>query len=64
MKIADKINLSFSMVVVILVGISLLAFYATAKSNLEKAIYAHLSTTAESGAHYIETCLGNHEGRL
>lgn len=64
MKIANKINLSFSIVVVILVGISLVIFYAIAKSNREKAIYAHLSTTAESRAHHIETCPGNYEGWL
>ena len=57
MKIANKINLSFSIVVVVLVGISLVTFYAIAKSNLEKAIYAHLSTTAQSRAHHVETCL-------
>ncbi|MHC4488062.1 MAG: hypothetical protein ACYSW7_02635 [Planctomycetota bacterium] len=64
MKIANKINLSFSIVVVILVGILLVTLYAIVKSNLEKAIYAHLSTTAESRAHHIETCLGNYEGLL
>ncbi len=41
MKIANKINLSFSIVVVVLVGIALFTFYAIAKTNLEKAIYAH-----------------------
>ena len=35
----------------------MLIFYATAKSNLEKAICNHLSTTAHSRAHHIETFL-------
>ena len=64
MKIANKINLSFSVVLVILVGISLFTFYTIAKINLQRAIYAHLSTTAGSRARHIETCLGNYEGRL
>ena len=64
MKIANKINLSFSIVVVILVGISLVTFYAIAKSNLEKAIYAHLATTVQSRAYHIETFLEEDKVRL
>ncbi len=64
MKIANKINLSFSIVVVILVGISLVTFYAIAKTNLEKAIYAHLSTTAQSRAHHIEEHLEEDKHRM
>jgi len=64
MKIANKINLSFSIVVVILTGISLLIFYMIARTNLEKAIYAHLSTTAHSRAHHVETCLAEDKTRM
>lgn len=64
MKIANKINLSFSIVVVILVGIALFTFYTIAKTNLEKAIYAHLSTTAQSRARHIDTFLEEDKTRL
>ena len=64
MKIANKINISFSIVVVILVGISLFTFYAIAKSNLQKAIYAHLSTTAQSRAHHVEEYLEEDKRRI
>jgi len=64
MKIASKINLSFSIVVVVLVGISLVTFYTIAKTTLEKAIYAHLSTTVQSRAHHIETFLEEDKARL
>ncbi|MBW8039008.1 MAG: HAMP domain-containing protein [Planctomycetes bacterium] len=64
MKIANKINLSFSIVVVILVGIASFTFYTIAKTNLEKAIYAHLSTTAQSRANHIETHLEGVKARL
>ncbi len=64
MKIANKINLSFSIVVVILLSISLFTFYTIAKTNLENAIYAHLSTTAQSRAHHIKTFLEKDKTRL
>ena len=57
MKIANKINLSFSIVVVVLVGISLSILYTAAKNSLEEAIFEHLSTTAQSRARHIETFL-------
>ena len=55
MKIANKINLSFSAALVILMGISLFTFYIIAKNNLEKAVFEHLITTAQSRANHIET---------
>ena len=64
MKIANKINLSFSIVVVVLVGISLSILYTAAKSSLEKAIFEHLSTTAQSRARHIETFLGEDKVRM
>ena len=64
MKIANKINLSFSIVVVVLVGISLSILYTAAKSSLEKAIFEHLSTTAQSRARHIETFLEEDKVRL
>ena len=64
MKIANRINLSFSIVVVILVGVSLVTFYTAAKSNLENAIFEHLRTTAQSRARHIETFLKEDKTRL
>ncbi len=64
MKIANKINLSFSIVVVILVGISLSILYTAAKNSLEKAIFEHLSTTAQSRARHIETFLEEDKVRM
>jgi len=57
MKIANKINFAFFIVVVLLMGVSMLIFHAAAKSNLEEAIFAHLSTTAQSRGNHIETFL-------
>jgi len=57
MKIANKINISFFVVVAILTAIAMSIFYMAGKINLEKAIYAHLSTTAHSRAHHIDTFL-------
>ena len=64
MKIANKINLSFSIVVVVLIGIALYTFYTVAKTNLEKAIHSHLSTTVQSRADHIETFLEGDKVRL
>lgn len=61
MKIANKISLSFSVALVILMGISLFTFYMIAKNNLEKAIYEHLETTASSRALHVETFLEEHK---
>jgi signal transduction histidine kinase len=49
---------------VILVGVSLSTFYAIAKTNLVKAIYAHLRTTAQSRAYHIKTFLEEDKNRL
>jgi len=57
MKIANKINFAFFIVVVLLMGISMLIFYTAAKTDLQKAIFDHLSTTAHSRANHIETFL-------
>ena len=57
MKIVNKINLSFSAVLAIIIGVSLFTFYMIAKNNLEKAVYEHLITAAQSRANHIETFL-------
>jgi len=57
MKVANKINISFFVVVAVLTAIAMSIFYIAGKINLQKAIYAHLSTTARSRAHHIETFL-------
>ena len=57
MKIANKINFSFSAALAILIGSSLFAFYGVARNNLEKAVFEHLITTAQSRANHIETFL-------
>ncbi|MBA7615937.1 hypothetical protein ES703_23227 [subsurface metagenome] len=57
MKIANKINSSFFVVVAILAAFAMFIFYMAGKTHLQKAIYAHLSTTARSRAHHIETFL-------
>ncbi len=64
MKLANKISLSFSVVLVTLMGISLFTLYMIAKNNLEKAIYEHLRTTAQSRARHIETFLENHKQKI
>ncbi len=61
MKLANKINLSFSVALAIIMGVSLFTFYMVAKNNLEKTIYEHLRTTAHSRAHHIETFLEEHK---
>ena len=64
MKIATKINLSFSAAAVALASFSLFALYTEAKTNLQEAIYAHLSTTAVSRARHVETHLEEDKARL
>ncbi len=57
MKIRSKITLSFFTTIAILAGISLLMLHFIAKNSLEKAIYPHLNTIAQSRASHIETFL-------
>ena len=57
MKIANKINVSFFVVVMVLMGALMFISYTAAKNSLKKAIYAHLTTTAHSRARHIETFL-------
>ncbi len=64
MKIANKINISFFIVIMILLGVSMSIFYMVGKFYLENAIYAHLSTTAQSRAHHIETYLEGHKDKV
>jgi len=61
MKIRNKINLSFFVVVISLVSVLMLSFYTAVKSNLKKEICTHLSTTAQSRAAHVRTFLEMHK---
>lgn len=60
MRIASKISLSLLVTAVILTTVAVTAVYRVVQSNLEKAIYAHLTTVAKSRASHIETFLEEH----
>ena len=64
MKIANKINVSFFMVIMVPLGVSMSIFYMAGKFYLGNAIYAHLSTTAQSRARHIETYLEGHKNKV
>ena len=66
MKIAPKISLSFLITALLLTGITVPIFYWTAKDSLQKAIFAHLRTTAKSRAEHVKTSLEDqkHEAEL
>src|SRR3990170_2449976 len=66
MKITHKISLSFLMTALLLTGITVPIFYWTAKDSLQKAIFAHLRTTAKSRAEHVKTSLEDqkHEAEL
>ena len=64
MKIANKINSAFLIVVVLLTGVSMLISYTAARSSLKRAIFDHLSTTAQSRARHIETFLKEDKTKL
>ena len=57
MKIADKISLSFMIVAVLFIVITMFIFYKMAEDNIKNEIFAHLRTTAHSRAAHIETFL-------
>ncbi|MEA3489456.1 MAG: PAS domain S-box protein [Candidatus Omnitrophota bacterium] len=57
MKIARRINFSFSALTVIIAGIVLFICYMIARDSMEKAIYDHLSDTAQSRTNHIECFL-------
>jgi len=61
MKIANKMSLSFLLGVVILTVIITSIAYTMFRKNLQKTIFAHLSTTVQSRAHHIETILEEHK---
>jgi len=60
-KIANKISLSFLITAVMLTAVAASIFYTIAGNNLEKAIFEHLRTTAQSRANHIETFLEAHK---
>jgi hypothetical protein len=60
MKIANKISLSFLITPVILTTAALSIYYPMTRDNLEKAIFEHLTTAAESRANHVETFLEKH----
>jgi len=65
MKIANKINFAFLIIVVLLVGVSIMLIsHTAARSSLKKAIFDHLATTAQSRARHIETFLKEDKTRL
>ena len=61
MKIANKISLSIILGGVILTVIITSIAYTMFSKNLQKAIFAHLSTTVQSRANHIETFLEEHK---
>ncbi len=61
MKIAKKISLSFLLTSVVLTVVAVSIVYTIVRNNLEKSIFDHLVTAAESRANHIETFLEEHE---
>jgi len=61
MKIRTKITLAFFITALVLTGIAVPVVYLMERDNLENAIFAHLSTTAQSRAFHIETSLQMHK---
>jgi signal transduction histidine kinase len=55
MKIAAKINLSFLITIIILITVTTLVFYTTAKNSLRNEIIARLEVTAKSRENHIKT---------
>lgn len=64
MKIANKISLSFLIPAVILANITAAISYTIIKSNVEKAIFAHLRVIAQSRARHIEMFLEEHKNHV
>ncbi len=61
MKISDKIGLAFLIVAVTLTTITMFSFYINARNILQKAIFAHLETTAKSRSNHIRHFLKTHK---
>ena len=57
MKIGKKISLSFFVAALVLTSISATISFIFSRRNLQNAIFAHLTTTASSRAHHIQTLL-------
>lgn len=57
MKISTKISLSFLVTAIVLTSIITLITTPINKRNMQKAIFFHLETAAQSRAHHIETFL-------
>jgi PAS domain S-box-containing protein len=57
MKIGEKISLSFLVIALILVSGFAASFYMIARSNLQDAIFSHLTAVCSSRAHHVRTFL-------
>ena len=60
MTIRKRISVSFLVTAIAITVVCVGIVYTIVKHHLEDAIFAHLSTTAKSRAHHIETFLGEH----
>jgi len=64
MKIASKISLSFLGTAMLLTVVTLSIIYTVVRNDLQKALFNHLITAANSRAHHIETLLDEHKGQV